>query len=57
MDYTTEMKKIRQYNPRKAIGNVKNLDDLPFPDYSDYDTKNYFLGVKYLKTFNLDNYR
>lgn len=40
------------YNPRKAIGNVRNLDDLPFPDYSDYDTKKLFnWSQKYTQNF------
>ena len=37
---------------RKAIGNVRNLDDLPFPDYSDYDTKKLFnWSQKYTQNF------
>ncbi len=45
-------KNIWQYNPRKTIGNVKNLDDLPFPDYSDYDTKKLFSwSQKYTQNF------
>ena len=45
-------KNVWQYNPRKAIGNVKNLDDLPFPDYSDYDTKKLFSwSQKYTQNF------
>ena len=40
------------YNERKAIGNVRNLDDLPFPDYSDYDTKKLFSwSQKYTQNF------
>ncbi len=40
------------YNTRKAIGNVRNLDDLPFPDYSDYDTKKLFnWSQKYTQNF------
>ena len=39
-------------NPRKAIGNVRNLDDLPFPDYSDYDTTKLFSwSQKYTQNF------
>ena len=40
------------YNPRQAIGGVKNLDELPFPDYSDYDTKKLFSwSQKYTQNF------
>jgi Fe-S oxidoreductase len=43
---------IWKHNPRKAIGNVKNLDDLPFPDYSDYNTKRLFSwSQKYTQNF------
>ena len=53
--------RIWHHNPRKAIGNVRNLDDLPFPDYSDYDTKKLFSwSQKYTQNFQFrhfnDNY-
>ena len=41
--------RIWHHNPRKAIGNVRNLDDLPFPDYSDYNTKNFHESKVYSK--------
>ena len=45
-------KRVWHYNPRKTIGNVKNLDDLPFPDYSDYNTKKLFSwSQKYTQNF------
>ena len=45
---------IWKHNPRKAIGNVKNLDDLPFPDYSDYNTKRLtFLEPKIYSKFSI----
>ena len=40
------------HNPRKTIGNVNNLDDLPFPDYSDYNTGKLFnWSQKYTQNF------
>jgi len=41
-----------KYNLRKITGNVSNLDDLPFPDYSDYSTGKLFnWSQKYTQNF------
>ena len=37
--------RIWHHNQEKP-GNVRNLDDLPFPDYSDYNTKTFFMESK-----------
>ena len=40
------------YNPRKISGGVTNLDELPFPDYSDYNTSKLFnWSQKYTQNF------
>ena len=41
-----------KYNPKTIAGGNDNLDDLPFPDYSDYDTKKLFSwSQKYTQNF------
>jgi len=41
-----------KYNPKTMLGGNENLDDLPFPDYSDYDTKKLFSwSQKYTQNF------
>jgi len=41
-----------QHIPKKSLGNVDNLDELPFPDYSDYDTEKLFNWTqKYTQNF------
>lgn len=51
LHYRDENKEWK-HNPRKSVGNVRNLDDLPFPDYSDYDTKKLFSwSQKYTQNF------
>jgi radical SAM superfamily enzyme YgiQ (UPF0313 family) len=45
-------KKKWRYNPKTLAGGNENLDDLPFPDYSDYDTKKLFSwSQKYTQNF------
>ena len=51
LHYRDEKKKWH-YNPRKVAGNVSDLDNLPFPDYSDYDTNKLFnWSQKYTQNF------
>ncbi len=41
-----------RHNPRKISGNVDDLDQLPFPDYSDYNTSKLFnWSQKYTQNF------
>ncbi len=44
------------YNPRKVTGNTQDLNELPFPDYSDYNTDKLFnWSQKYTQNFQFRN--